>query len=142
MIRKWHQYVSHFVRSRVCQIDDFAHLHPAVNYVQVGRSPDKSPTSISVFGLSEPSEEQEEVAFADGMPCKMALGSIDLSESRPPTNGSRQRSCVQVWIEVAPPRSLDLSSGQFLDQETKGDAVDGDFIVCVRVASSRDGQWH
>ena len=86
----------------IVAIDDLADLQITVEHMlAIGFSFVSQLTVIRVFGLSEPAEEQKQIADTDSLMCQMTLRSVYLTESGAPVTGNYVHIFPQVGIEVA-----------------------------------------
>lgn len=90
-------------RDLVPDSDDCGHLKPAEQPVYRRAAIDVPPSAVGRrFHTTEGAEEQEQVARADTLSSEVALGTVDLSERRPPAWQTCQCGGLEVEIKVTP----------------------------------------
>jgi len=109
--------------------DDVAHFHPSVEHMQFWCATYVSPNTTGLLNLSEPAEEQEEVANANALVAQIALCRVDLPESGTPAVYSWQGTSIQVGVKMTVVCSLGLPARKLFDQRPEGNLVDTNLVI-------------
>ncbi len=73
-------------------------LQPAEDCVNIGGARDETQGSISPFGLSEPSEKQEQIAFRETAPLQVRVGGPRRAEDSLPAFSAAKGVGVDIGV--------------------------------------------
>lgn len=84
----------------VIEVADRSHLQPAEEAVDVWCIGKVAPSAFKGLHLTEPSEEEEEIADADASILKVSLCGARLPKAGPPAGPPRSNSSIEIRIKV------------------------------------------
>jgi hypothetical protein len=112
----------------IIEVVDRAHLQPAEEAVDVGRAGTVAPATFNDLHLTEPSEEEEEVADADALILKVSLHSLRLPEAGPPAGRPRAGGGIEIRIKVRARRHAARIAGKLRRDVAKAASVVPDVL--------------